>query len=147
MNVKRQRFSLNERILLSVFILIAYSILLPRSSSALTLGEVVKDLACPCECPLILEDCNMSCGLEWKDEVGQLISKGMTKEEIMDYFIETYGEEARLTTLQRIQGKTYQYTRGFGTTEWVLLWTGGGIWMVILFAGCYIGTRRFFRRG
>ena len=81
---------------------------MPSTVSALTVAEVVKDLACPCECPLTLEDCNMSCGLEWKEEVGEQIKKGMNKEQIMEYFIAKYGEEARLTPLQRIQGKTYQ---------------------------------------
>ncbi|MDP6405589.1 MAG: cytochrome c-type biogenesis protein CcmH [Alphaproteobacteria bacterium] len=116
------------------------------AAQALTVGEVVKDLACPCVCPLVLEDCNMSCGLEWKEEVGQLVAKGMTKQEIMDYFIATYGEEARLTIQQKIEGKVYQYTRSFGTTEWAFLWIGVGFWTLILFAGCFFGVRRLFFR-
>lgn len=109
-----------------------------------TVMDVAKDLACPCECPLILADCNMTCGLEWKDEIGSLISEGKTKGEIIDYFIAKYGEEARLTLVQKVQGKVYQYTRGFDTKDWVLLWTGGGIWVVVMFIGVYVGIRRFF---
>ena len=41
---------------------------------ALTVAEVAEDLACPCQCPLILKDCNMSCGLTWKNEIGELIN-------------------------------------------------------------------------
>ena len=88
---------------------------------------MAKDLACPCECPLILEDCNMTCGLDWKEEIGEMVKAGKTKQEIMTYFIATYGEEARLTTLQKIDGKIYQYTRGFGTTDWAILWAGVGV--------------------
>ncbi len=71
----------------------------------LTISEVAKDLACPCQCPLILQDCNMSCGLRWKEEIGEQIAKGKTKQEIIEHFISTQGESARLTPLQKIQGK------------------------------------------
>lgn len=81
--------------------LLAVLLLLPGVVHALTVGEVAKDLACPCQCPLILEDCNMTCGLDWKEEIGEMVKAGKSKQEIMKYFIETYGEEARLTTLQK----------------------------------------------
>lgn len=120
--------------------------LAPSLSHALTVAEVVKDLACPCECPLVLEDCNMTCGLEWKEEVGEQIKKGMNKQQIMEYFIAKYGEEARLTPLQRIQGKTYQYTRSFDTTDWVLLWAGIIGWIAIMFLGIYISIKKLFSK-
>ncbi|MDO8463893.1 MAG: cytochrome c-type biogenesis protein CcmH [Gallionella sp.] len=116
----------------------------PSSASALTVNEVVKDLACPCECPLVLEDCNMTCGLEWKNEVGEMINKGMTKQQIMDHFIGKYGDDARITPTQRIQGKIYQYTRSFDTTDWVLLWTGLIVWILLMFFGIYIGVKKLF---
>lgn len=124
-----------------LFVTIAYA---AGSSSAfaLTVNEVVKDLACPCECPLILEDCNMTCGLEWKNEVGEMINKGMTKQQIMDYFIGKYGDEARITPTQRIQGKVYQYTRSFDTADWVLLWGGLFVWISLMFFGVYVGVRK-----
>lgn len=109
---------------------------------ALTVNEVVKDLACPCECPLVLEDCNMTCGLEWKNEVGEMINKGMTKQEIMDYFIGKYGDEARITPMQRIHGKIYQYTRSFDTSDWILLWAGIIVWVLLMFFGVYIGVKK-----
>ena len=115
----------------------------PSKGHALSVAEVARDLACPCECPLILEDCNMTCGLDWKQEIGELIKSGKTKQEIMDYFIATYGEEARLTTLQRINGKIYQYTRGFGTTDWALLSSGIAFWLLILLGGSYYLVRKY----
>ena len=116
----------------------------PSSAFALTINEVVKDLACPCECPLVLEDCNMTCGLEWKNEVGEMISKGMNKQQIMDYFIGKYGDDARITPSQRIQGKVYQYTRSFDTSDWVLLWAGLITWILLMFFGIYIGVKKLF---
>ncbi len=127
-------------------LLLAVMILLPDGAVALTVGEVAKDLACPCECPLILEDCNMTCGLDWKEEIGEMVKAGKTKQEIMTYFIATYGEEARLTTLQKIEGKVFQYTRGFGTTDWAILWAGVGFWALILMGGIYYGVRRIVTR-
>ena len=116
----------------------------PSSALALTVNEVAKDLACPCECPLILEDCNMTCGLEWKNEVGEMINKGMTKQQIMDYFIDKYGDDARITPLQRIQGKIYQYTRSFDTAAWTLLWAGLIVWIFLMFFGIYLGVKKLF---
>jgi len=117
----------------------------PSSAVALTVNEVVVDLACPCECPLVLSDCNMSCGLKWKDDVGKLINKGMSKQEIIDYFVAKHGEAARITTLQRIQGKIYQYTRSFGALDWALLWAGIAAWAALMFFGIYMGIKRITR--
>ena len=117
---------------------------IPSTTFALTVNEVVKDLACPCECPLVLEDCNMTCGLEWKNQVGEMINKGMTKQQIMDYFIGKYGDEARITPMQRIHGKMYQYTRSFDTADWVLLWGGLIVWVSLMFFGVYVGVKKLF---
>lgn len=113
---------------------------------ALTVQEVAEDLACPCECPLVLEDCNMSCGLDWKDQIGQMIKEGKTKQEIIKYFIDKYGDAARITPLQRIQGKIFKYTRSFGAWDWVVAAVVGGIWLVGMFIGIYLLTRRFFSK-
>jgi len=117
----------------------------PSSARALTVNDVVVDLACPCECPLVLSDCNMSCGLKWKDDVGKLINKGMSKQEIIDYFVAKHGEAARITPLQRIQGKIYQYTRSFGALDWALLWGGLAVWVTLMFFGIYMGIKRITR--
>ncbi len=137
----RQFFTRKAALLLSLYLTTACS-LLPENAFALTVFEVATDLACPCQCPLILKDCNMTCGLEWKNEIGELIKKGMSKQEIMDYFIARYGEEARLTPLQKIEGKIFQYTRDFDTIDWVLLWTGIGAWVALMFLGIYLGIRK-----
>ncbi len=126
-------------VLVSVMMLI-----LPHSAFALTVGEVARELACPCECPLILEDCNMTCGLDWKEEIGELVKAGKTKQEIVSYFIATYGEEARLTTMQKIEGKIFQYTRGFDTIDWTVLWGGIMFWALIIMGSIYYGVRRYF---
>ena len=128
---------------LRLFALMA-SVMTSSGAAALTVNEVAKDLACPCECPLILEDCNMTCGLEWKNQIGGMIAKGMTKQQITDYFIAKYGDDARITPLQRINGKIYQYTRSFDEADWALLWVGLAVWAFMMFFGIYIGVKRLF---
>lgn len=137
----RQFFTRRTLLLFCLLTPITYVMAL-SSASALTVNEVAKDLACPCECPLILEDCNMTCGLEWKNEIGEQINKGMNKQQITDYFINKYGDDARITPLQRIQGKIYQYTRSFDKTDWVLLWSGLMVWIFLMFLGIYLGVKK-----
>lgn len=138
------RFHTCRAFLFFCLFMIITHVALPSVASALTVNEVVKDLACPCECPLVLEDCNMTCGLEWKNQVGEMINKGMTKQQIIDHFIEKYGDEARITPAQRIRGKIYQYTRSFDTADWALLWVGLIIWILLMFFGVYVGVRKLF---
>ncbi len=107
------------------------------TAEANTVAGISHDLACPCECPMVLEDCHMSCGLEWKDMVGKKLKAGLTREEINEYFFKRYGEEAMLTPIQRLHGKWYQLTRkGIPVREgalvggMTLVW--GGVVYVIL---------------
>lgn len=95
-----------------------------------TVMGISHSLACPCECPMVLEDCHMSCGLTWKNNIGEKLAAGMGREEIVSYFYKRYGREALLTPAQRVSGKWYQVTRGgypvkemalFGVI--VLVWT------------------------
>ena len=148
MAMRQTGFSLiRAGIFLALFLIIAaYNVIASASESPLTVREIAKDLACRCQCPLILQDCNMSCGLRWKEEIGQKIAEGKTKQEITRYFIAKYGESARLTPLQKINGKFYQYTRGFGTMEWVILGSGIVIWMVLMFIVVYFFVNKFLRR-
>ena len=129
-----------ERLFVVLLIWLAAS----SGASALTVNEVAKDLACPCECPLILEDCNMTCGLEWKNQIGEFIKQGMTKQQIIDHFIAKYGDEARITPMQKVNGKVYQYTRSFDETDWTLLWAGLAAWVFLMFFGIYVSVRKVF---
>ena len=139
----KQIFARRTFLFFCLLMTIAYVMTL-SSASALTVNEVAKDLACPCECPLVLEDCNMTCGLEWKNEIGEQINKGMSKQQITDYFIKKYGDDSRITPMQRIRGKVYQYTRSFDKADWALLWIGLIVWVLLMFFGIYLGVKKLF---
>jgi len=86
----------------------------------------------------------MTCGLEWKNEIGEQINKGMSKQQITDYFIKKYGDDARITPMQRIRGKVYQYTRSFDKADWALLWIGLIVWLFLMFFGIYLSVKKLF---
>ncbi|MEK6590884.1 MAG: cytochrome c-type biogenesis protein CcmH [Nitrospinota bacterium] len=96
--------------IVTIFSLIRY--VFWSSAGADSVMGISHDLACPCECPMVLEDCHMSCGMEWKDMIGQRLMTGSTKDDIEGYFFKRFGKESMLTPLQRISGKWYQITRG-----------------------------------
>ena len=134
--------SIPRLILLIVLLLICYF----PPAFALDVNEVARELACPCECPLVLVDCNMSCGLDWKNQIGEKIIEGKSKEEIINDFRSKYGDACRITPVQRIHGKFFQYTRAFGTVEWVIFWSVIVLWTGALFLGIYLLARRIFKK-
>lgn len=127
-------------------VLLSFVLLAPSGAGAATVQEVARELECPCDCPLVLEDCNMSCGLGWKDEIGEKIKAGWTKDEIVKAFVAEHGAACRITPYKRMRGKIFQYTRGFDTKDWVILWGGVGVWGVAIFAGAFLVVRRFSGR-
>jgi cytochrome c-type biogenesis protein CcmH/NrfF len=110
----------------------------------LSVMGVSHNLACPCECPMVLEDCHMSCGLEWKNVIGSLIQSGSTENEIVAYFYKRYGSEALLTPAQRLAGKWYQVTRGgYPVKEMVLFGLIVGVWTALLYLSLLTVTERY----
>ena len=149
MVMRQKAFSPARASMLLAFflVIVTHDIIAFAGEPPLTIREVAKDLACPCQCPLILQDCNMSCGLTWKEEIGKKIAEGMNKQQVTQYFIAKYGESARLTPIQKIEGKIYQYTRGFGTLEWVILAAGVLIWLLLMFLAVYFLVKKFRQKG
>lgn len=107
--------------IISIFSLVRY-VFLPSAGTDTVMG-ISHNLACPCECPMVLEDCHMSCGMEWKDMIGQRLMAGANRDDIEGYFFKRFGKEAMLTPLQRISGKWYQITRGGYPLNDIILFT------------------------
>lgn len=124
-------------------VLYALFMVFPGGAKAVTVQEVAHELQCPCGCPLVLEDCNMRCGLDWKDQIGEQIKAGKSKEEIIQAFFKKYGNACRITPVKRIRSKIFQYTRGFDTKDWVLWGGGAAVWVLALFFGVFLILKRF----
>jgi cytochrome c-type biogenesis protein CcmH/NrfF len=100
-----------------------------------TVLGVSHTLACPCECPMVLEDCHMSCGLEWKDLIGNQLKAGVQKADIVGYFFKRYGTESLLTPVQRLAGKWYEVTRGgYPVRDIVLFVLIVLVWTVLVYS-------------
>jgi len=104
---------------------------------------VSHSLACPCECPMVLEDCHMSCGLQWKDQIGAKLMVGMTKDDIVGYFYKRYGTEALLTPAQRLSGKWYEVSRGgYPLKDMVLFGLIVAVWTALVYTGLMIAVEK-----
>jgi hypothetical protein len=130
--------------IVTIFSLIRY--VFWSSAGADSVMGISHDLACPCECPMVLEDCHMSCGMEWKDMIGQRLMAGSTKDDIEGYFFKRFGKESMLTPLQRISGKWYQITRGgFPISDIALFISIMIVWSGVLYF-VITGTIEFFKK-
>jgi cytochrome c-type biogenesis protein CcmH len=81
---------------------------------ALTSGEITQVLTCTCGCNLLVSACavSMKCGQsrEIIDQVSQMIEKGRSKENIIQYFVGTHGEKILAAPTKE----------GFNLTAWIL---------------------------
>jgi len=65
----------------------------PGSALALTVPEVEPDLMCDCGCGDILADCECEVSYQYRDTIKNLIDQGKSKDEILAWFVDKYGEE------------------------------------------------------
>ncbi len=111
----------------------------------LSVMGVSHSLACPCECPMVLEDCHMSCGIAWKNIIGEKLKSGMGKDDITAYFYKRFGEEALLTPAQRVSGKWYQITRGgYPVKDMILFGMIVVVWTWLLYSVIMLAAEKFW---
>lgn len=81
---------------------------------ALTSGEITKGFTCTCGCNMLVSACegSMQCtpAKEITDQVAQMIETGQSKEEIIQYFVNTKGEKILAAPTKK----------GFNLTAWIL---------------------------
>ncbi len=53
--------------------------------------EVAEELNCPTCSGINLADCRTETCIQWKEEIGDLVAEGRSKEEILDLFATRYG--------------------------------------------------------
>ncbi len=85
-----------KNILKIAFILTTISIMIPASGFSVTASEITRGLACTCGCNMVVAACegSMECGAaaQITRQVEQMVEEGRTKQEILQYFVNKYGE-------------------------------------------------------
>lgn len=87
--------------------------------------EIAKSLNCPICVGYTLYECPLEVCEDWRALIRQKLSTGETREEIVQYFIDQYGEQVL----------NYPRPQGFNWLAWVLPFLalgGGGIWVALL---------------
>jgi cytochrome c-type biogenesis protein CcmH len=81
---------------------------------SVTVGEIAQELTCTCGCNMLVSACEgtMECGAAAgiKDEIVTKLNQGQTKEEIIAFFVNQYGEKILSSPTKR----------GFNLTAWIL---------------------------
>jgi len=77
------------KLLISIFLIL----LLAGNVSALTVDDIQSDVTCTCGCGMILEVCNCGTADRMRSEIQNMISQGMSKEEIIKELQAMYGKE------------------------------------------------------
>ena len=110
---------------------LAAALLLSLAASAypITAQDITQNLTCTCGCNMLVSACeNMECGLarQITKEVEQMLASGKTKDEIIDYYVQTRGETILAAPTKK----------GFNLTAWILPFlaivvAGGAIYMFL----------------
>ncbi len=83
-------------------------------ASAVTVGEIAQGLTCTCGCNMVVSACEgtMECSAaaNIKDQIVAKLNTGQTKEEIIAFFVNRYGEQILAAPTKR----------GFNLTAWIL---------------------------
>ena len=74
-----------------VFLLLA-AVVLPASALALSSSEVEWELMCDCGCGDVLVNCTCDRSEELRTVINGMIREGKTKEEILQVFVDQFGE-------------------------------------------------------
>ncbi|MBI4594850.1 MAG: cytochrome c-type biogenesis protein CcmH [Candidatus Tectomicrobia bacterium] len=115
------------RLILLVAIIPLLSLsLVPRFAFAVTVDEIAGSIICQCGCIMVVSTCECGTADQTKALIQGKIDKGETKEQIMKYFVDQYGEKVLAAPSKS----------GFNVTAWIipfaaLLFGAGVIYMVV----------------
>jgi cytochrome c-type biogenesis protein CcmH len=60
-------------------------------------AEISKKLICSCGCGKVVYDCYCDLAKDWRNSIDEKLSIGMTKEEIIQSFVNQYGQQVLAT--------------------------------------------------
>jgi cytochrome c-type biogenesis protein CcmH len=107
---------MNSKKKIYMIVMMVVTLFLFRTSPAfpVTVGEIAQELTCTCGCNMLVSACEgtMECGAAAgiKDQIVTKLNSGQSKEEIIAFFVNQYGEKI-------LSAPTKQ---GFNLTAWIL---------------------------
>ncbi|MFH1624450.1 MAG: cytochrome c-type biogenesis protein CcmH [Pseudomonadota bacterium] len=113
-----------------LLIMLMLSVILISPAFSTTVGEITEELACTCGCGMVVSACegSMECGAakQITDEVRQMLDKRRSKDEIIQYFVNAYGERILAAPTKK----------GFNLSAWIfpffaIVLAGGGIYIFL----------------
>ena len=127
-----------------LFSLFTSSVLWLSPALSVTVGEITQELTCTCGCNMVVSACEgaMECSAAngIKAQVMEKLNLGQSKEEIIGYFVNRFGEKILSAPTKR----------GFNLTAWILpffaLVSGGGVLYLTLKRWHSMGGERGERR-
>jgi cytochrome c-type biogenesis protein CcmH len=123
----------------SIFLIVLIlSLMVVPFAYALTAGEITQGLTCTCGCNMLVSACegSMECDVAKKitNKVEKMIAQGQSKEQIIQYFVDTEGERILAAPTRK----------GFNLVAWILPFVavllGGGL--VYIFLDKCISSRK-----
>ena len=97
-----------------LLIMFTFLLMTPLRVFALTATEITQGLTCTCGCNMIVSACegSMECSVAKTitDKVEKMIVQGQSKEQIIQYFVNTEGEKILASPTKK----------GFNLTAWIL---------------------------
>jgi len=120
-----------------LFLLFTSSVLWLSPALSVTVGEITQELTCTCGCNMVVSACEgaMECGAadRIKAQVMEKLKLGQSKEEIIGYFVNLYGEKILSAPTKK----------GFNLAAWILpffaIVSGGGF--------LYLTLKRWYSMG
>lgn len=113
----------NKRLkgLWQAFVIYFMVILMPLTAFALVVDDIASNLMCQCGCTMVVSTCQCGTADQTRALIQEKIDKGETKEMIIQYFVDQYGEKVLASPTKK----------GFNLTAWitpfVIIILGGAI--------------------
>ena len=128
------------KVITILFLLVTSSVLWLSPALSVTVGEITQELACTCGCNMVVSACEgaMECSAadRIRAQVLEKLNLGQSKEEIIGYFVNRFGEKILSAPTKR----------GFNLIAWILpffaIVSGGGVLYFTLKKWYSIGGER-----
>jgi cytochrome c-type biogenesis protein CcmH len=104
-------------------------------AATLKVAELADELICQCGCTMVVGNCSCGTADQMRGVIGEKINAGMSKEQILAYFVSQYGERILAAPPKK----------GFNLTAWIvpfLALGGGGAMVYVLLSAWAIPSRR-----